>query len=629
MRHAAWTVLIALSLPVSTPAAESLVTNPGFEDLHDGKPVGWRVTGPPNVAIGEDGGHEGQHYARISDPDAKTGINLESSPIPCRPNGRYVARAWFRTASKCTPGLYLNFYDDGGSRIHHLFQRATGPTAGWVPVEAETVAPRDAATVSVSIYAYIGDVGMFEADDVSMTVTGGSEAGSGGIPQAAPGSKPTVALDSRRELFVDSYLVDGLSGTACRRLHHPQRRAIALELNQPWEGETSAYFTVMPVDGRIRIYFRGSDNEGKYQTACVAESDDGEHFTRPTLGLFEWQGSKDNSIVWLDGGTHNFTPFLDSNPAAPADQRFKALGSAGPNAQLVAFVSADGYRWRKLRDEPVITKGAFDSQNLAFYDPLRKLYVEFHRAGRNGFRDIMTSTSPDFVTWTEPQFLDYGEAPWEHLYTNAITPYFRAPHIYLGFPNRLMENRKQVASHPNAGVNDALLMSSRDMLHFERWREGFVRPTLDAENWTDRNNYVAWGIVPLNDREIGIYTTDHYRHKSARLVLNVVRTDGFASLSADAGGGQMLSRPFTFLGKHLEINYATSAAGSLRFALCQESGEAFAGFAIADSEVIYGNELARVVAWRGGSDVSSLVGKPVRLRVALKDADLFSFQFSE
>ena len=32
-------------------------------------------------------------------------------------------------------------------------------------------------------------------------------------------------------------------------------------------------------------------------------------------------------------------------------------------------------------------------------------------------------------------------------------------------------------------------------------------------------------------------------------------------------------------------------------------------------------------AWKNGSDVSSLAGKPVRLRFRLKDADLFAFQF--
>ncbi|MCY4411724.1 MAG: hypothetical protein OXC27_14805 [Caldilineaceae bacterium] len=42
-----------------------------------------------------------------------------------------------------------------------------------------------------------------------------------------------------------------------------------------------------------------------------------------------------------------------------------------------------------------------------------------------------------------------------------------------------------------------------------------------------------------------------------------------------------------------------------------------------------GDDLARVVRWADGPDVSQLAGIPVRLRFELKDADLVSFRFSE
>ncbi|MEN6401038.1 MAG: hypothetical protein ABFD94_03770 [Armatimonadia bacterium] len=617
--------LAAACLAQDVPA--NLLANPSFETVREGSAVEWSSTLPSAVALREDGGHGGQRYLRVTDPDGKTGINVESTRLPCRPGGQYSASAWFRTADKCSPGVYLNLYDDVGTRVHSLYSRATGPAKGWVQTTVQTEAPRNANTVSVTLYAYIGDTGVFDVDEVTMTVTGGGEPGTGGIPAATPGTKEAVTIDSRRELFIDSYLVDNLSGTARRRMHNPQFRQPVLQLDAPCEGTVSAYFAVMRVEGKIRLYYRGQGSEGKPETTCVAESEDGINFTRPKVGIFEWEGNKDNNIVWLGEGNHNFTPFLDPNPAAPPEQRFKALASVGPKGQLAPFVSADGFAWKRLRDEPVITKGAFDSQNLAFWDPLRKLYVEYHRGFRDGVRDIMTSTSADFLTWTEPQWLDYGEAPAEHLYTNAITPYFRAPHLYVGLPNRYVPGRKKIATHKEDGVDDALLMSSRDGLHFERWREAFLRPTLDDENWTDRNNYVAWGIVPLNEREIAIYSTDHYRHPTARVVLNTIRTDGFASLYADAEGGQALTRPFTFSGKRLEVNYATSAAGSLRFELCDTTGKALPGFSMADSELLYGNELAHTVAWRGGTDVSALAGQTVRLRINLKDADLFSVMF--
>ena len=47
-----------------------------------------------------------------------------------------------------------------------------------------------------------------------------------------------------------------------------------------------------------------------------------------------------------------------------------------------------------------------------------------------------------------------------------------------------------------------------------------------------------------------------------------------------------------------------------------------------DCPEVFGDELERPVSW-GAADLDKLSGRPVRLRFALRDADLFSFQFSE
>jgi len=618
---------LAVCAPNVASAQENLLANPSFEELGAGRAAQWTCAPPEAVEFLAGGGHAGRAYARITDPDNKTGISLESVPVPSRPGGKYHATAWFRTSDKCRPGIYLNFYDDLGTRVHHLYTRTDGPTEGWVLGEVSTVAPTEAVAVSVTLYAYIGDVGVFDADEVTMTVEGGGEPGSAGIPKAEPGEKTMVEIGSRRELFVDSFLVDSLTGDACRQLNHPTPREVVLTFDRPWEGAHCGYFSVVR-DEKLRIYYRGWAKLDGRDCTCVAGSEDGVHFTRPNVGAFEWEGSKDNNIVWMGEGCHNFTPFLDANPKAPADQRYKALASAGPNASLVPFASADGLHWRRLQEEPVITEGAFDSQNLAFWDTLRGEYVEYHRGFKDGVRDIMTSRSADFIHWTKPEWLDYGDTPKEHLYTNAVAPYFRAPHLYLGFPCRFVPSRKKVPSHQEDGINDGVLMSSRDGLHFERWIEAFLRPSLDEKTWTDRNNYIAWGPAPTSPEEISLYWTEHYRYPDYYLRRGTIRTDGFASVHAGAQGGEMLTRPMTFTGKRLLVNHETSAAGSLRFELCDEKGEAYPGFAMADSEILFGNEIEHEVKWEGGSDVNALAGKPVRLRVRLKDGDLYSIRFA-
>jgi hypothetical protein len=77
----------------------------------------------------------------------------------------------------------------------------------------------------------------------------------------------------------------------------------------------------------------------------------------------------------------------------------------------------------------------------------------------------------------------------------------------------------------------------------------------------------------------------------------------------------------------LEINYSSSAVGGLRFELQDESGHPLPGYTLTDSREIIGDQISRVVAWSGGKDVSALAGKTVRMRVVLRDADLFAFRF--
>jgi len=171
-------------------------------------------------------------------------------------------------------------------------------------------------------------------------------------------------------------------------------------------------------------------------------------------------------------------------------------------------------------------------------------------------------------------------------------------------------------------------MSSRDGLHFQRWIEGFIRPGTDPEVWTDRNNYPAWGMLPLSEDELTLYWTEHYRHPTMRFRRGTIRTDGFVSVHAGGEVGEIITRPLIFTGQRLVVNYATSAVGSLRFEMCDQAGTPIEGFALADSEVLFGNEIAHGVTWRGSSDLSALAGRPVRLRVRIKDGDLYSIRFA-
>ena len=106
-----------------------------------------------------------------------------------------------------------------------------------------------------------------------------------------------------------------------------------------------------------------------------------------------------------------------------------------------------------------------------------------------------------------------------------------------------------------------------------------------------------------------------------------MRTDGFVSVRTPYEGGELLTRPFCFQGKKLEINYSTSAAGAVFVEILDSSGQPIPGYSQKDSQEIIGDEISHIVSWKGGNDVSSLIGEPIRLRFIMKDADLYSLRF--
>jgi hypothetical protein len=452
-------------------------------------------------------------------------------------------------------------------------------------------------------------------------------------------AEDAVDVGSRRELFVDDFLIESLEGRAERRLHHPTPREVAVVHDRPWEGNICFYHTVFRDGDRCRMYYRGAHHDWKsrkvtHQVVCYAESRDGVVWTKPELGIVEFRGSSENNVVWDGPGSHNFAPFKDANPACKPEAAYKAI--AGGRGGLYPFQSPDGVHWSRAHDAPVITRGAFDSQNLAFWDAERGLYVDYHRMGRDGVRDVMTATSTDFLHWTEPVFLEYPGAPKEHLYTNQILLYYRAPHLRLGFPKRFVPSRKSPIGHPLPGVSDVVLMASRDGRRFTRWTEAWLRPGPQPERWVCRNNFVAWGMIETPSAlhgapdELSFYSVEgYYQGDDCRVRRYTIRVDGFVSVHAPAAGGELVTRPLTFTGNRLTLNFSTSAPGGIGVELQERNGKPLPGFSLADCQEVYGDELQRTVSWKDGSDLSEVSGRPVRLRFSLRDADLFSFLFVE
>jgi hypothetical protein len=435
------------------------------------------------------------------------------------------------------------------------------------------------------------------------------------LPSTADVPEVVREIGDRRELFVDRFLIDRLQNAELK-LHSPQP---APAMTQP--ADNMEYGTVILDGDLFRLYTRdgrGAKFDGDApEVTRYCESRDGIHWTKPELGLFEIDGSRQNNVILHEPPfCHNFCPFLDTRPGVPAAQRFKALAGTVKTG-LVAFISADGIRWSKLRTEPVITwtrEYAFDSQNVSFWSESEGCYVCYFRHFLDKqLRSICRTTSQDFVNWTEPVPMR-PNFPGEHLYTSLTHPYFRAPHIYIATPTRF---------HPSRGEStDILFMTARGGSPFDRtFRGAFIRPGLDPARWGNRSNYAALNIVQTGAEEMSVYVTPFRRF--------TMRLDGFASVHAGADPGELVTHPLKFSGNRLLINYSTSAGGAVEAELQTPDGRAIPGFALADCRPIVGDAIEHRVIWgTGNGDLSALAGQPVRLRFVLTDADVFSLQFA-
>lgn len=455
-----------------------------------------------------------------------------------------------------------------------------------------------------------------------------------------------VNIGSRRELFLDDLLIGSLNGTQLK-MHEPQR------LRRMPHRPFGHYATVLQDSGKLRLYYRGDkvpgahwrNGWGKYHegevTLYAESSDNGVHWTEPNLKIHDVpEIPKGNVVVDMSDNTflvtHNFTPFIDTRPGVPDEERFKALGGNryppedwggwktpdergkllekyGPGG-LKAFASADGLHWRLLHKKPVISEeqGSFDSQNGAFWSDEEQCYICYFRWFDKGRRAIRRSTSKDFLNWSEPVNMQANE-PGEHLYTSCTHPYFRAPHLYVALPTRFQASA--------GAITDIVLMATRpgSNRYHRHFREAFIRPGLGPQGWGNRANYITLNVVQTSSTEMSMFM-----YGGAQYVL---RLDGFISINADFEQGEFTTKPFVFSGDQLELNYSTAGAGEIRTEIQNADGSPISGFAFDDCQPLKGDAIAATVKWKNQTSLRQFNGQPIRLRFLMREADIYSLKF--
>ena len=433
-------------------------------------------------------------------------------------------------------------------------------------------------------------------------------------------------VTGKRELFIDDFLIERTRGVRLEP-HFPA------ELPGAPGKPCGDYLTLLKDPGGYLLYYRGTDgvyqgekyNNHPGEFVGVARSADGIEWERPALNRFPGKPVPADAVLYGPGAvTHNFVPFYDTDPACPPEFRYKAVAGVRETGGLFAFHSSDGIVWERYGDSPVIpyepekTGGhMLDSQNTVFYSGAEKCYVMYYRVwktadGLTGVRSFAKATSPDFLHWSEPEFLTVNRKD-EHLYVSGLAPYFRAPHIYVGAATRYFGDR--------GSATDVTLLFSRGGRGIARPFPGaWIRPGLDEERWRNRMNYIALGMVCKDDRELLMY------HGRKRLMYKF-RTDGFVSLSTGGmGEGSVLTKPLFRRGGGIELNLATSAGGFFQLEVCDGEGKSLPGYTFRDFPPFWGDRISWEPAWKG-KRFSELPAGDFRLRFRMKECDLYSISF--
>ncbi len=448
--------------------------------------------------------------------------------------------------------------------------------------------------------------------------------------------------------------------------HKPSMKNLALVCDDVWEGVHNGYSSVMKIGDKYRLYYRASGGLCR-SSVCVAESYDGITFEKVDVGLYEAGGTKHTNIVYMrDEEIDNFAVFYDTNPNCPKEEKFKAIGSKRPapgqREKLCYFASADGYSFKEMRYFDF--SGTFDTFNITFWDEKTQQYFLYFRAFHrpngdeisdwnttslvNDVRDVRVATSPDFVNWTVHGRIRFDEGQSDAaLYTNQITRYYRAADLFIGFPVRYTDRAsvKQNLDHmpipdrrtmmtekygrEGTAFTDCLIMTSNDGFVFNRRDEAFLTPGPENRyNWWYGNCYTTYGMVETKSdirgqsNEISMYVGENYRLKSTHFRRMTLRLDGFFSWYGAYDGACIVTKPFTFEGSAMKINFATSCAGGVDIAFCDEEGNELEGYS---SYTLFGDSTERLVEF--SKPLSELNGKVVKLKIKLCDAHIYSFIF--
>ena len=362
-------------------------------------------------------------------------------------------------------------------------------------------------------------------------------------------TQPLIDPKAHKQLFLDDHAVERTYAIE-RTLHQPDRKGAVLRRDRAMGQVRVASWSVPiwnPDKDLWEWWYNGHYGETDAYFNHYATSTDGVHWEKPPLGLYEWQGSKDNNIALdpegkvgeLDSqrGLGMYHILRDDRDPDPG-RRYKGLFGA---KDRYLGVSPDGFEWTMLDVPPIPSQ---DTSKF-FYDPYTEQFVATVKQPTQWGRSVWVATSRDFDHFTEPRLvLHSDETDWENcrrrvrevvdnpayitppivddedyiaeVYLMPVMPY---EGLYVGFPNLFNPFGAIPAPHMNfTRTNQPELTVSRDLYNWDRVADRAL--FMPIHPWDgvayDTSQISICGAPIVRDDEIWIYYNGYrmpgYKH---------------------------------------------------------------------------------------------------------------------
>lgn len=478
--------------------------------------------------------------------------------------------------------------------------------------------------------------------------------------------KPEVIpVNTGRQLFVDSFLIE--ETTLVPVYHKPNFYAgnPVLEPTEKWEETTEGAPYASPFSdgiwyddqtGKFRMWYlagAGTIHKQSNQTfyTCYAESEDGKHWTKPTLDLVPGTNivdtcNRDAATVWLDR--------MEKDPAKrwkffnverrPLDSRWSCI----------LKYSADGIHW----SEGVAQSGDLYDRTSAFYNPFTGKWVlsmRYSTPVSYRSRAYLEHSDPEMLVSLAHRMRRDVPDKFVHFWFTPDDKELRHPKypevepgiynfdaiayesIMLGLYSAWCGPENDICKRDGIQKRNVVSLGySRDGFHFARpTHEAFmdVNETEGAWNW---GNMQSINGVPLivgdslyfysSGRRLNKIMWDSYTSTG----LATLRRDGFVSMRAGREEGTLTTEKLSFDGKYFFVNADVKAKkAQLAVELLDEQGTPIPGFTKKDCVVMKkADSTKQLVTWKNNADLSSLKGKVIRAKFYLTNGDLYAFWIS-